>query len=84
MRELIVKRLDASATGVYLIAVTPFTDNGALDLASTDRMVDFCLEQGVTGLTVLGIMGEASKLTQSAADRQSGAGAGCRVVAARA
>ena len=55
--------LDASATGVYLITVTPFTDSGALDLASTDRMVDFCLESGVTGLTVLGIMGEATKLT---------------------
>jgi 4-hydroxy-tetrahydrodipicolinate synthase len=26
-------------------------------------MVDFCLEAGVTGLTVLGIMGEATKLT---------------------
>jgi 4-hydroxy-tetrahydrodipicolinate synthase len=26
-------------------------------------MVDFCLERGVTGLTVLGIMGEAPKLT---------------------
>jgi 4-hydroxy-tetrahydrodipicolinate synthase len=26
-------------------------------------MVDFCLEKGVTGLTVLGIMGEAPKLT---------------------
>lgn len=58
-----MKKLDACATGVYLIAVTPFTDSGALDLASTDRMVDFCLDQGVTGLTVLGIMGEASKLT---------------------
>jgi 4-hydroxy-tetrahydrodipicolinate synthase len=55
--------LDASAKGVYLITVTPFTDSGALDLASTDRMVDFCLDKGVTGLTVLGIMGEASKLT---------------------
>jgi 4-hydroxy-tetrahydrodipicolinate synthase len=55
--------LDASATGVYLITVTPFTDTGALDLASTDRMVDFCLDAGVTGLTVLGIMGEATKLT---------------------
>ncbi len=55
--------LDSSARGVYLIAVTPFTDSGALDLASTDRMVDFCLEKGVTGLTVLGIMGEAPKLT---------------------
>ena len=58
-----MKQLDASARGVYLITVTPFTDSGALDLASTDRMVDFCLEAGVTGLTVLGIMGEATKLT---------------------
>jgi 4-hydroxy-tetrahydrodipicolinate synthase len=55
--------LNTSATGVYLITVTPFTDAGALDLASTDRMVDFCLDAGVTGLTVLGIMGEATKLT---------------------
>ena len=58
-----MNELNASATGVYLITVTPFTDSGALDLASTDRMVDFCLESGVTGLTVLGIMGEATKLT---------------------
>lgn len=56
-------QLDTQARGVYLITVTPFTDSGALDLASTDRMVDFCLEKGVTGLTVLGIMGEAPKLT---------------------
>jgi 4-hydroxy-tetrahydrodipicolinate synthase len=55
--------LQASARGVYLITVTPFTDSGALDASSTDRMVDFCLERGVTGLTVLGIMGEAPKLT---------------------
>ncbi len=52
-----------NAQGVYLITVTPFQDNGELDLASTDRMVDFLLEKGVTGLTVLGIMGEAPKLT---------------------
>ena len=58
-----MKPLDASARGVFLITVTPFTDSGALDLVSTDRMVDFCLEAGVTGLTVLGIMGEATKLT---------------------
>ena len=58
-----MNKLDTSAKGVYLIAVTPFTDSGALDLASTDRMVDFCLDKGVTGLTVLGIMGEATKLT---------------------
>ncbi len=58
-----MKTLDATAKGVYLITVTPFTDAGALDLPSTDRMVDFCLDAGVTGLTVLGIMGEATKLT---------------------
>lgn len=58
-----MNKLAASATGVYLIAVTPFTENGALDLASTDRMVDFYLECGATGLTILGILGEAPKLT---------------------
>ena len=58
-----MSQFNAEATGVYLITVTPFTDSGALDLESTDRMVDFCLDCGVTGLTVLGIMGEASKLT---------------------
>lgn len=55
--------LNEAAQGVYLITVTPFKDNGELDLPSTDRMVDFCLERGVTGLTILGIMGEATKLT---------------------
>ena len=58
-----MNQFNAEASGVYLITVTPFTDSGALDLESTDRMVDFCLDCGVTGLTVLGIMGEASKLT---------------------
>jgi 4-hydroxy-tetrahydrodipicolinate synthase len=58
-----VKKIDASVSGVYLIAVTPFAEDGSLDLASTDRMVDFYLNCGVTGLTILGIMGEATKLT---------------------
>jgi 4-hydroxy-tetrahydrodipicolinate synthase len=56
-------KFDESTKGVYLIAVTPFTTDGALDLQSTDRMVDFYLERGVDGLTILGIMGEATKLT---------------------
>ena len=55
--------LDESARGVYVIAATPFTDDGALDLSSTDRMVDFYLGRGADGLTILGIMGEAPKLT---------------------
>lgn len=53
----------ADAKGVYVIAVTPFNPDGTIDEASTDRMVDFYLEAGATGLTVLGMMGEAQKLT---------------------
>jgi hypothetical protein len=55
--------LDESAKGVYIIAATPFTDAGALDPESTDRMVDFYLAAGVDGLTILGVMGEAPKLS---------------------
>jgi 4-hydroxy-tetrahydrodipicolinate synthase len=55
--------LTEDARGVYVIAVTPFLPDGSLDLDSTDRMVDFYLEAGATGLTVLGMMGEAPKLT---------------------
>ncbi|ODN72493.1 dihydrodipicolinate synthase family protein [Methylobrevis pamukkalensis] len=56
-------RIDRHTSGVYIIAATPFTDDGALDLASLDRLIDFYAEKGVTGLTILGIMGEADKLT---------------------
>ncbi len=54
--------LDATASGVYVIAATPFLDDGRLDDASTDRMVDFYAACGAAGLTILGIMGEAPKL----------------------
>jgi 4-hydroxy-tetrahydrodipicolinate synthase len=57
--------LDETAKGVFTIAATPFLPNGALDLDSVDRMVDFYVERGVTGLTILGMMGEAGKLTAS-------------------
>jgi 4-hydroxy-tetrahydrodipicolinate synthase len=55
--------LDETASGVFTIAVTPFLPDGTLDLASLDRVTDFYLEKGATGLTVLGIMGEAGKLS---------------------
>lgn len=55
--------LDETAQGVFTIAVTPFLPDGALDWDSIDRMVDFYIEQGATGLTILGMMGEAGKLT---------------------
>jgi len=56
--------LDESAKGVFIISATPFSDSGALDLGSVDRMVDFYLERGANGLTILGVMGEAPKLTE--------------------
>ncbi len=56
-------RLDERAKGVFIIAVTPFREDGALDLASLDRLTDFYLERRVDGITLLGMMGEASKLT---------------------
>ncbi len=55
--------LDESASGVFTIAATPFLPNGALDVQGLDRMVDFYLGHGATGLTILGMMGEAGKLT---------------------
>ena len=57
--------LDETAKGVYAIATTPFLENGAIDYESVDTLTDFYLEQGVHGITVLGVMGEAPKLTDS-------------------
>ena len=58
-------KLDETARGVYVISITPFDDKGALDYGSTDRLMDYYLKAGVDGLTILGMMGEAPKLTQS-------------------
>lgn len=55
--------LDETAKGVFTIAATPFLPDGTLDVASLDRMVDFYMETGATGLTILGMMGEAGKLS---------------------
>jgi 4-hydroxy-tetrahydrodipicolinate synthase len=55
--------LDESTQGVFIIAATPFTDQGGLDLKSLERLIGFYVEAGVHGITVLGMMGEAQKLT---------------------
>lgn len=55
-------RLDESAQGVYIISATPFSEDGTLDLDSADRLVDFYIEKGVSGITILGMMGEAQKM----------------------
>ena len=51
-----VQKLSESAKGVYIIAATPFTDDGALDLQSVDTLTDFYLRCGVHGFTLLGMI----------------------------
>jgi 4-hydroxy-tetrahydrodipicolinate synthase len=60
-------KLTAQASGVYVIAPTPFETDGRVDLPSIDRLVDFYEQVGVTGTTVLGQLGEAPKLAQEEA-----------------
>ena len=59
--------LTRNAKGVFVIAPTPFLPDGALDLPSADRMTDAFLAAGASGLTLLGVMGEAPKLDQEEA-----------------
>jgi 4-hydroxy-tetrahydrodipicolinate synthase len=54
-----------SLHGVVPIALTPFTDEGDVDFAGIDALSGRYLASGADGLTVLGIMGEAHKLTDA-------------------
>jgi 4-hydroxy-tetrahydrodipicolinate synthase len=58
-----VAHINATAKGVFIISVTPFTDDGGLDLDGVGLLMDFYLAHGVTGVTILGMMGEAPKLS---------------------
>lgn len=55
--------------GVYVIAPTPFADDGSLDEPSLSTLVDFAVGTGVDGLTILGVMGEAGKVSEAERDR---------------
>ena len=56
-------RLTPNAQGVFPIAPTAFHPDGRIDTASMDRLTDFYVACGATGVTVLGQMGEAPKLS---------------------
>ena len=51
--------------GVLPILPTPFTDDGIVDEGSLRRIIDFELEVGVHGVSVLGFMGEAHRLSNT-------------------
>jgi 4-hydroxy-tetrahydrodipicolinate synthase len=57
--------LTPEARGVFPIAPTPFLDDGSIDSSSLDRLMDFYQACGCTGVTVLGQLGEAPKLTHA-------------------
>lgn len=58
-------RMDTNTRGVYVISATPFTETGDIDWPSLDRLLEFYLGHGVHGITLLGMMGEAQKLSDA-------------------
>lgn len=55
--------------GIFTIMATPFSQEGQVDLESVRSLVEFNIEKGVHGITILGILGEAHKLTESERER---------------
>lgn len=51
--------------GIYNIVPTPFGESGAIDEPSLRRLIDFVIDTGVDGLTILGFLGEAAKLSEA-------------------
>lgn len=51
--------------GTYPIVPTPFNEDGSLDEDSIRSLTGFMVGCGVQGLAILGVMGEAHKLTES-------------------
>ncbi|HYR71678.1 MAG TPA: dihydrodipicolinate synthase family protein [Candidatus Acidoferrum sp.] len=49
--------------GIFHILATPFREDGALDTTGYPRLIESVLSTGVNGLTILGIAGEAHRLT---------------------
>lgn len=55
--------MHSPVTGIYNILATPFTPDLAVDYPSLRRLVEFQLDKDAGGLTILGVLGEAAKLT---------------------
>lgn len=49
--------------GVYHILSTPFAPDGALDVPSLRRLTDAVIRMGIDGMTILGVAGEAQKMS---------------------
>jgi 4-hydroxy-tetrahydrodipicolinate synthase len=58
-----------SLRGVYVVMVTPFTEDGEVDHAGIRTNVDWWIEQGVHGLIPLGSTGEFASLSPAQKSR---------------
>ncbi len=56
-------------TGIYNITPTPFSADGSLDEGSLRKLTEFTRGTRVNGMTILGVLGEADKLTEAERDR---------------
>lgn len=54
--------------GTWFVCPTPFDGDGGVDVASIASLVDAAADWGVDGLTVLGVMGETTSLTDTERD----------------
>ena len=60
--------IDEHSSGVFIISTTPFSKDGSIDFVSIDSLVEFYIEKGVSGMTILGMMGEAHKIDTNEAE----------------
>jgi len=56
------------ANGVHCVMATPFLPDEALDLASLATLIDYLVDAGCDGILILGVLGEADKLSDTERD----------------
>jgi 4-hydroxy-tetrahydrodipicolinate synthase len=59
--------------GVHSVLVTPFAADESLDEPSLGTLIDYYVSAGVAGVLVLGVLGEADKLSDGERERVQGA-----------
>lgn len=55
--------------GVYSVLVTPFSPDESVDEGSLRTLIDYYVDAGVAGVLVLGVLGEADKLSDAERER---------------
>ena len=60
--------INEHSKGVFIISTTPFSKDGSIDFVSIDSLVEFYIDKGISGMTILGMMGEAHKIDTNEAE----------------